>query len=106
MILQSEILGVKPAKPGWDEVLVAPHTGDLSQARGVVPTPHGPVSVEWTSDREFSLLVTTPVPGIVRLPPAIREILPLPPGTERQQDPGGEIFYTMKRPGVFRFRAR
>lgn len=106
MILQSEILGVKPAKPGWDEVLVAPHTGDISRARGIVPTPHGEVSVEWISEKEFSLVVTTPVPGFVRLPPAFREVAPLPPGTERRRSGDGEISYRMTNPGVFVFRSR
>lgn len=38
-------LGVTPGEPGYGTVRVAPRIGDLEWVRGVVPTPHGPVSV-------------------------------------------------------------
>ncbi len=104
VILQSEILGMKPGKPGWDEVLVAPHPCDVMQARGTVPTPHGEISVEWTRNGEFSLLVTTPVPGTVRLPSEHPEIVYLPDNAE-QVEIAGEKLYAMRRPGTFRFRS-
>ncbi len=106
MILPSEILGVKPRTPGWEEVLVAPHPGELAWARGNVPTPHGQISVEWTQDEEFSLLIATPVPGIVRLPSARKESISLPAGVERLESVDGEPLYQMKNAGVFLFRAR
>ena len=39
------VLGVEPAKPGYEEYVVAPDLGGLEWAEGVVPTPKGPISV-------------------------------------------------------------
>lgn len=59
--LPSYVLGVTPAKPGFTEVAIAPQPGDLSWARGAVPTPHGLVKVEWTRNaEEFRLCITLP----------------------------------------------
>ncbi|WP_169514482.1 alpha-L-rhamnosidase N-terminal domain-containing protein [Actinokineospora enzanensis] len=67
------VLGVSPALPGFDAVRVAPRLGDLSWARGAVPSPHGPITVEVSRDRVW---VDSPVPiqldldGTVRHEPA------------------------------------
>ena len=39
------VLGVEPTKPGYAEYTVAPDLGGLDWVEGVVPTPHGPISV-------------------------------------------------------------
>ena len=39
------VLGVEPTKPGYAEYTVAPDLGGLEWAEGVVPTPHGPITV-------------------------------------------------------------
>jgi len=51
--LSAEVLGVKPKKPGFDEVEVLPHLCDLRWAEGRVPTPHGTIRVrhEVSGDR-------------------------------------------------------
>jgi hypothetical protein len=43
----SVILGVKPLKPGFAEFSFAPNAVGLPSASGTVPTPHGPITVEW-----------------------------------------------------------
>jgi len=40
------VLGVQPAAPGYAKVVVRPHLGGLEWARGKVPTPRGPVTVD------------------------------------------------------------
>ncbi len=45
------ILGVRPLTPGFGSFAVEPHTCGLPAARGVVPTPHGPIEVRWESAR-------------------------------------------------------
>lgn len=45
--MSSRILGVTPEAPGYAVVRLAPHTAGLEWAKGVVPTPHGDVSVNW-----------------------------------------------------------
>jgi len=44
-LLARWILGVRPDKPGFEQVLLAPMPGGLSRLGGVVTTPRGPVAV-------------------------------------------------------------
>ncbi|MCD9622414.1 family 78 glycoside hydrolase catalytic domain [Rhabdothermincola salaria] len=60
--LVTHTLGVTPAEPGYASVRVAPRLGDLAWARGVVPTPHGPITVEAHADG--SVHVDSPVPVV------------------------------------------
>lgn len=53
-------LGITPAEPGYAAVRVAPALGDLDWARAVVPTPHGPITVEAHADG--TLDIDSPVP--------------------------------------------
>jgi hypothetical protein len=46
-IMLAELLGVKPARPGFAEIAVTPQIGLVSSASGSVPTPKGAVSVSW-----------------------------------------------------------
>ena len=46
----SEVLGVKPVKPGYREFTVLPKTDGLTFAKGSVPTPYGRIEVEWKKD--------------------------------------------------------
>jgi hypothetical protein len=48
--LSTKVLGVTPAAPGYSRIRIAPQPWNLQWARGVVPTPHGPVSVAWHID--------------------------------------------------------
>ncbi|KAH8202246.1 hypothetical protein TruAng_003623 [Truncatella angustata] len=62
-LMVNYVLGVKPIKPGFEEWSVRPHAGGLSWARGVVPTPRGNISVQWTTDnRQIDICVDAP-PG-------------------------------------------
>jgi len=66
--LPAHVLGVRPAAPGYAEVLVAPWFGPLTAVRGTVPTPHGPVRVDLRRDG-------APISGTVELPPGTRGTL-------------------------------
>jgi len=60
--LSSKVLGVTPARPGFDVVSIRPIVGDLKWAHGKVPTPHGSVSVSWIRDNSgFEENVSIPV---------------------------------------------
>ena len=76
--LTNELLGAAPTSAGFATWRVAPHPGDVAWARGVLPTPHGPLRVSWTSaahrfhltidaPRGTSGTVTLPVDGVVRV---------------------------------------
>ncbi|MDX1932576.1 MAG: alpha-L-rhamnosidase C-terminal domain-containing protein [Capsulimonadales bacterium] len=59
--MSSRILGVRPATPGYREIVIEPHPCGLTEARGVVPTPHGDVRVEWRREGE-RLTLTAGIP--------------------------------------------
>jgi len=59
--MSSRILGVTPAAPGFAKIAIHPEPCGLQFARGVVPTPHGNVAVDWRRDgAQFALQVTVP----------------------------------------------
>ena len=45
--LSKHVLGVQPLTPGYGRCRIAPGTGGLEWARGVVPTVRGEIRVEW-----------------------------------------------------------
>jgi hypothetical protein len=47
----TNILGIRPLAPGFREVLLAPHPGDLRHAEGAVNTPAGLIEVQWRVDK-------------------------------------------------------
>lgn len=57
------ILGIRPLKPGYKEVLIQPldFTGKLPWAKGHITTDHGPISVHWIRTVDtYSLRVALP----------------------------------------------
>lgn len=72
--LSTHVLGVRPVAPGFSRAVVEPHPGDLDWCRGTVPTPHGPISVDWrkgpdgmeisvTAPEAIELQIVPPEPG-------------------------------------------
>ena len=86
------ILGVQPLKPGFEEVLISPHTGNLGWARGRVPTIRGPVEVDFSVNKGiFTLEVEIPgnVKAMIEVPSGKRitmddKELPVAVGQKRQ----------------------
>ena len=46
--------------PGWEVALIRPNIGGLTAAKGKVPTPRGPIIVDWTYSDSFILSLTLP----------------------------------------------
>jgi len=59
-LLPRFVLGVEPLEPGWGTARIRPATGGLSFAKGQVPTPRGPVWVEWDCQEGFRLSIELP----------------------------------------------
>ncbi|CAA0081212.1 Uncharacterised protein [Halioglobus japonicus] len=59
-LLPRYVLGVEPGAPGWTVARIRPITSNLAYARGKVPTPHGPVLVDWENGEQFTLELTLP----------------------------------------------
>lgn len=65
--LPAAILGVRPGKPGFEEIMVAPQTENLDWAEGIVLTPKGDVSVSWHKDPQGNVTVCAKGPEDVSL---------------------------------------
>jgi hypothetical protein len=63
--LTEYVLGVAPTSPGFATFTVHPHPGDLTQAAGTVPTPHGPIHVSWVRLAGAVFVKATAPPGTV-----------------------------------------
>ena len=69
-LLPRFVLGVQLLAPGWTRAVIRPNPGPLKSADGKVPTPLGPVLVQWENGDTFKLSLTLP-PGMsaqVQLP--------------------------------------
>lgn len=84
--LMQQVLGVTSVTPGWKVIRIAPVVETLENARGVIPTPHGPVRVEWEKVAEDQLAVR------VDLPPGTEAEFQSPNGDTRQLRPGSHEF--------------
>ena len=69
-LLPRYVLGVQPLVAGWQQARIRPEVGSLTHAEGKVPTPHGPILVDWTKKPGFTLRLTLPegVTARVELP--------------------------------------
>jgi alpha-L-rhamnosidase len=61
-LLPRYVLGVQTLAPGWKTIQIWPCPGSLQSCQGRVPTPRGPVAVEWRQDQHFTLTFEVP-PG-------------------------------------------
>ncbi len=59
-LLPRFILGVQASKAGWKQAVIRPCPGDLTYARGKVPTPRGPITVDWKNGATFKMSITLP----------------------------------------------
>jgi hypothetical protein len=75
-LLPRFVLGVEAAEPGWKVARIRPHTGKLAHASGKVPTPRGPVMVDWKNGTAFEMDIKLPEGMTARLE------LPVPPDSK------------------------
>ena len=60
-VLSERVLGIRPESAGYRSFRVEPHLGALAWAEGRVPTPRGPIAVNWTrTPQAFSLVLDVP----------------------------------------------
>lgn len=68
IFLMTDVLGLRPTKPGFTEFVVEPKTAGLDFAKGSVPTRYGRIFVEWHKREDGSVEVTC------NAPPACKQI--------------------------------
>lgn len=86
--LMQLVLGVRQIDAGWARVRIAPLLETLEFARGVVPTPHGPIRIDWEKAGEDQLAVRVDVPQ------GITTEFVAPDGEKRELSFGGHEFHT------------
>jgi hypothetical protein len=59
-LLSRFVLGAQPLSPGWSRVVIRPHTGGLAFAAGKIPTPRGPLMVDWKRGATFTMTINPP----------------------------------------------
>jgi len=69
-LLPRYVLGAQPLAPGWQRASIRPNPGELRFASGKVPTPRGPILVDWKRGDTFKLSLNLPkgVAARVELP--------------------------------------
>jgi hypothetical protein len=69
-LLPRFVLGAQALAPGWAKARIRPHPGKLAFARGKIPTPRGPITVEWENRSSFRMKLSLPdgMPAAVELP--------------------------------------
>lgn len=85
-VIARRLMGIRPLKPGFEEIAICPQPGGLSHARIVQPSPRGSIGVEWRtrSDGKLNLSVTVPANSTARLTlPHTGQVVTLPPGHHR-----------------------
>lgn len=66
--LSKHVLGIVPVKPGFKEVRIEPHLGDLEWVKGTFPTPYGTISVHHYKDSNGD------IKSIVDLPIGVKRV--------------------------------
>eukprot|EP00903_Cladosiphon_okamuranus_P004089 g4087.t1 len=69
------ILGAEAVEPGWKTAVIRPQPAGLRYAGGKIPTPRGPILIEWNREKTFQISIRLPT-GI-----SARVDLPAPPSS-------------------------
>lgn len=62
-LLPRFVLGAAPAEAGWKRASIRPLPGGLKFAKGKIPTPRGPILVDWTRDSEHTFRIDITLPA-------------------------------------------
>jgi len=66
-LLPRFVLGAEPLSPGWKQARIRPNPGNLKFANGKIPTPAGPVILEWNNESFFRMNLELPKGMTARL---------------------------------------
>lgn len=92
--MSSKILGVVPTSPGFATFDIRPTLCGLEFARGRVPTPHGPIDVDWQNKRGL-LAISVGVPNDTKATLAI----PLEGNANPKITSNGKVIWDGQQPG-------
>lgn len=66
-LLSRYVLGARPLTPGWKTLTLQPHVGTLTACAGKIPTPRGPITVDWKRGATFTLRFAVPTGTVAYL---------------------------------------
>ncbi len=94
-LLPRFVLGVEPLAAGWETARIRPFPSGLTEAKGKIPTPRGPISIHWIKNSGFNLKLD--------LPPGMTALLDLPAAsaTSRVSVDGNDATTTRKGTRLF-----
>lgn len=72
--LPTVILGVRPSKPGFREVLIKPEPGYLHWAKGTVITPSGLIAIEWKQTDQLEVIVNVPENIVINIDSSVDKV--------------------------------
>jgi alpha-L-rhamnosidase len=59
-LLPRFVLGAEALTPGWKQARIRPNTGELTFAKGKIPTPRGPIELGWENKSSFQMNLSLP----------------------------------------------
>ena len=59
-LLPRFVLGAQPLTAGWSRATIRPYSGSLKHAQGKIPTPRGPILIDWNNESKFRMSVALP----------------------------------------------
>lgn len=59
-LLPRYVLGAEPLLPGWKTARISPKIGNLTSAKGKIPTQMGSILVEWKNEKTFKIKLHIP----------------------------------------------
>ena len=108
-ILPAEVVGVKPTKPGFEEIIIAPQLADLEWAQAIVPAPRGDITVSWNTGYSGRIELPNDCRALVCIPadPAkatitLDDAIVWSEGKARVKgaySEGTHIYFTLSKPG-------
>ena len=64
--LPATILGVRPAAPGFEKILVSPNPMHLQYASGTVSTKWGPINISWRLDKNCKIVLNIQADDMIK----------------------------------------
>ena len=109
--LSAHVLGVQLTEPAFAAFRVEPYPADLTWAKGIVPTPHGDVSVNWKREGStFELNVAVPMEALVELSVPAKSLetsrMTSKTRSQKREFTDGRARYWVQGPGTFRIEAQ
>lgn len=106
--LSEYVLGVEPVEPGFARWTVRPEPGGLRWAQGQVPTPHGPIRVQWRQGTGFTIRVDVPdaTSGRIAVPAGARSVVRVNGKRTVLRPAGGRAVLEAAGPGSYRITVR